>query len=195
MPTPPQLSSESNEWYTPPPIVELSRRVLGGIDLDPASCAWSNYHLIRATRWIGMEENGRVVPWGSPDAPVSVFLNPPGGKDGVGRAARSMAAVWWERLMAERARGALRHAIFVGFSLAILRTTQTGSLPSPINFPLCIPRQRQQFVSAVTLRPAKSPTRDNVIIYIPSIEDASATFLTEAEATFGDVSVGRLPRV
>lgn len=41
-------SMNSNAWFTPAPIVEAARVVLGQIDLDPASCAQSN-QVIRAT--------------------------------------------------------------------------------------------------------------------------------------------------
>ena len=39
-------SSASQEWYTPAPILERVRAVLGPIDLDPASCEEAN-----PTRW------------------------------------------------------------------------------------------------------------------------------------------------
>lgn len=37
-------SSETNEWDTPEYVIDLARKVLGRIDLDPASCAESNSH-------------------------------------------------------------------------------------------------------------------------------------------------------
>lgn len=36
------VSSKSDEYYTPPEYIESARRVLGQIDLDPASCAEAN---------------------------------------------------------------------------------------------------------------------------------------------------------
>ena len=59
-----------NEWYTPPLIAAAARAVLGGIELDPASCAEAN-EIIQAERWLEWQHLG-------PDWTArSIFLNPP----------------------------------------------------------------------------------------------------------------------
>lgn len=63
---------KSDEWYTPPAVIALVRRVLGTIDLDPASCAYAQKHVVRATVWYDREANGLERAWLG-----RVFLNPP----------------------------------------------------------------------------------------------------------------------
>ena len=66
-------SSESVEWYTPSDYVEAAREVMGGIDLDPATCLKAN-QTIRATRYFTKEDDGLQHDW-----PGCVWLNPPYG--------------------------------------------------------------------------------------------------------------------
>ena len=59
------------EWYTPMKYVDAARRVMGGIDLDPASNAVAQSH-INAGTFYTREQNGLSLPWTG-----RVWLNPP----------------------------------------------------------------------------------------------------------------------
>jgi phage N-6-adenine-methyltransferase len=59
------------EWHTPAEHVERARRVLGVIDLDPASCA-SAQETVRASRYFSADDDGLRQEWRG-----RVWLNPP----------------------------------------------------------------------------------------------------------------------
>jgi hypothetical protein len=188
----PQHLSTSVELYTPTYIVEAVRTVLGGIDLDPASCALAQ-EVVAADAWYGpgteyvntnsheLEpiEDGLSMPWHG-----RVFLNPPGGrvpKEYAGCGTKSNAALWWGALASQWQSGDVEAAIFVGFTLEILRSAQALDVPQPLDFPLCVPSKRIAFDTAVGYDdrdgtptfervPSKSPTHANVIVYLPPVD-------------------------
>lgn len=62
---------KSNEWYTPVRYIEAARRVMGSIDLDPASCELAN-RTVKAERFYTEKQNGLILPWLG-----RIWLNPP----------------------------------------------------------------------------------------------------------------------
>jgi phage N-6-adenine-methyltransferase len=68
------VQSKSTEWFTPQRYVESARKVLGGIDLDPASCAEAN-KVVQADTFYSVDEDGLETDWFG-----RIWLNPPYGE-------------------------------------------------------------------------------------------------------------------
>ncbi len=64
-------SQLTNEWYSPPWVIEMARQVLGKIDLDPASNDLAQTWIKSATYYTATN-NGLSQPWVG-----TVWLNPP----------------------------------------------------------------------------------------------------------------------
>lgn len=67
------FSSESVEWYTPPATLDLARRVMGGIQLDPCS---NDFFTTGADICYTWRDNGKNRSWSS----ETCFVNPEYGR-------------------------------------------------------------------------------------------------------------------
>lgn len=152
----PQHSCATVEHYTPAHVVELARKVLGEFDLDPASCAAAN-ETVRARCYWALPVDGLECHWSG-----RVFLNPPGGttpdKWRKIFQTKSNACAWWRKLCNEWQCGRTTEAIFIGFTLELLRSAQ-GNWLHPFDFTICVPSERLRFGG-------DSPTHANVIVYL-----------------------------
>ena len=90
--------SLSNEHYTPPIYIEAARRVLGSIDLDPASCAEAN-QTVRAGQYFTATDDGMKQSWSG-----RVWLNPPYG---------GMTGAFVQKLINEYSVGSIDAAIIL----------------------------------------------------------------------------------
>lgn len=121
-------SMDSPEWYTPAPIVEAAREVMGGIDLDPASHEEAN-RAVRARHFYTEKENGLLLAWFG-----CVFLNPPGG----------LVDEFWKKALSERSH--YDQLVWIGYSLEQLQTLQVGNKVTPLDCHICFTSRRIAFV-------------------------------------------------
>jgi DNA N-6-adenine-methyltransferase (Dam) len=123
-------SSESVEWYTPPLYMKAVRKVLGRIDLDPASCEAANA-TVGADRFFAAEDDGLAHEWRG-----RVWLNPPYG--------RSLTGRFVGKLLEEHGAGRVEAAIAVlnGYSF------DAAYFQPLFNHPLCFTNHRIPFVHA-----------------------------------------------
>ena len=128
------LSSESNEWYTPPHLIELVKIVLGNVDLDPASNSKAQ-EWIQATQFYTIQDDGFSQAWEG-----KVFLNPPYGQRKLKASPPNYgASAWLEKLVSEYDRGNVSEAI------ALCRGDSAGLKSLALKATKCDPSSRIYF--------------------------------------------------
>lgn len=191
-------SSDSAEHGTPPEYIEASRKLMKVISLDPASSKLANT-VVKARRIYTIKDNGYAKRWRG-----NVLLNPPGGlcEFETGRpvyqktkkrescsvtgacglppghthtGVTSSAKAWWWHLVCDYMDAYVRQAVFFGFTLEIMQSTQVA-LPGgeaipyvPQDFAYCIPAERMRFyaMDSGKLVRGDQPTHANIVSFLP----------------------------
>lgn len=157
-------SSGSQEWYTPTNIIESARKVLGIIDLDPASSVIAN-QTVKAWGYYTKETDGLKQEWFG-----NVFCNPPGGKI----KNKSIPVNFWTKLVNSPR---VEQAIFLAFSIELLQTSQRINNDA-CKHTICIPDRRLSFTD-VNGQVVKGNTHASAIVYYSNTVDNTDAFIQE----------------
>lgn len=160
------LTSETNEWFTPPKYVEMARELMGGIDLDPASNPYANER-VQATTFYDIQTNGLDKEWHG-----RVWLNPPYGRDEGG----SNQEAWSRRLIEQFEAGITKEAV-----LLVNANTEAKWFQPLYNYPICFTNHRIRFYN--TEGTSSQPTQGNAFIYFGTRPER----FVELFSTFGVV--------
>lgn len=140
-------NSGNNEWYTPAPIVEAARSVMGSIDLDPASCTTAN-EVIKATAFYDATTDGLAHEWHG-----NVWLNPPYGQPLIAQ-------------FAEKALSQIEAGNVSQMCVLCNNATDTVWCQSLLKRAdvVCFVAGRVKFLDA-TLKPANTPLQGQIVVY------------------------------
>ena len=148
----------NNEWFTPAEYVELARRVLSGIDLDPASNALAQ-RTVQAGQFFTKEQNGLDQEWSG-----AIWLNPPYAQPFIERFA--------DKMIAEIAAGRVKAAIVLTHNYT--DTAWFHKLAGCADA-ICFTRGRIRFRAADGS--LASPTQGQAFFYVgPDVAQFSAVF-------------------
>ena len=166
-------SAKTPRWGTPAWLIELARKLLGYIHLDPASSIEFNF-LVKALMVYTEKDNGLAPEclWAG-----NIFLNPPGG----------LVLEFWNKLcksyLVDKSVDA---GFWVGFSVEQLCTLASETY-HPSDFSMCVLRKRLNF-NREDLQSGQSPSHGN---YICAMGVDHAEF-EKLFAPYGKVTRGKL---
>jgi len=145
-----QQPTKSNEWYTPALYIEAARKVMGTIDLDPASCADAN-QTVKALYYYTQAENGLAHRWYG-----NVWCNPPYTQVVPGH---SSIKAWVSKAHRLYQEGAIEQCI-----LLIPNDTSTKWFEWLWEYPICFPPKRIKFL--IPGRKVDQPTFGTCFVYM-----------------------------
>lgn len=147
-----------NEWYTPAPLLDAARDVLGTIDLDPASSAKAQ-EIVKAAAFYSKEDSGLLKEWYG-----RVWLNPP--------YAQPLIAEFVNKMVVERSAGNVSAGIMLTHNY-----TDTAWFHSAVEVAdaICFTRGRVKFYDDSGA--VAAPTQGQAFFYFgPDTEAFAARF-------------------
>jgi hypothetical protein len=158
----------NNEWYTPSPIIEAAREVMGSIALDPASSAQAN-KTVKAEQFFTAADDGQFQDWHGP-----LWMNPP--------YAHPLIDEFVQHLADELSRGALNDACVL-----VNNATETawGQLLLGVSDAVCFHAGRIRFLNEKG-EATGAPLQGQMIVY----RGGDPGRFREVFAKFGRVFVG-----
>ncbi len=146
-------NSGENEWYTPPEYIESARKVMGRIDLDPASSEMAN-KIIKASKFYTRQDDGLSKFWAG-----KVWMNPPYAADLIGK------------FIAKYAEHARNGDIKEGIVL-VNNATETGWFSVLVNVSSAItfPTGRIRFINK-NGKPENTPLQGQAFLYVGKSPD------------------------
>ena len=144
------------EWYTPPTIVEAAGKVMGGIDLDPATTAAANETIVKSEHFLTLEDDALSpdTEWMPDNGNYQgrVWLNPPYRQPDIVEFSR--------RLLKEIDEGTIVQAIWLSNNAT---ETDWGQPLLREARAVCFPFRRISFLDE-NFEPRKGPTQGQMII-------------------------------
>lgn len=188
-----QHMSTSGERYTPPWLVEWARQILGGIDLDPCSCAAAQT-VVQADTYY--DRDGLSRPWYG-----RMLINPPGrctgdyegcgpvlwsSPSGRSRASRGrprrscscgLVRAFWARSVTQVSLGRVDAIMWIGYSLEQLAMLQSTSCGGPLRWPTAVLRRRVAYLGP-DLQPMRPPPHSSYVTLVarPSADAADMAY-------------------
>lgn len=158
--------NDLNERYTPAKYVNAARKVMGDINLDPASCYFANL-IVKADIYYDEVQNGLSKPWFG-----RVWMNPPFSGN---------LADWLYHLVAQYKCGNVTQAICL--YPAAGGVLSTGWFHQLLVYPMCIPFKRVCYYREDDIHATGHPPFSSVFSYLGPNEAEFAKVFRK----FGDI--------
>ena len=141
------VSQARHEWYTPVEYIAAARDVMGGIDLDPASCEVAQA-TVQARQFFSKEQDGLAQPWQG-----RVWLNPP--------FEAAVIAPFVAKLIADYQAGAVQQAVILTDA-----ATDTRWFHDLADMALCFCFTKGRIKFTSPLSDSQAPQRGQLFTYL-----------------------------